>query len=114
MNSERVLDSFGAGTISVSRSHEVTNPVCFLAIKEALFSDLNDEAVILSLKNGKYYGLNAVGVTIWKALQRPASLSEIESTVRLEYEVDPETCHREVTAFVEKMVLEGLIESINE
>ena len=86
----------------------------FVAIKEHLYSDLNGEAVILSMKNGKYYGLNQVGKSIWNAIKDPTNLEEIQSCVMLEYEVDEDTCHREVLSFLQKMFGEGLIEVLDE
>lgn len=86
----------------------------FQAIKEHLFSELNDEAVILSLKNGKYYGLNSVGVTVWKNVQEASTLAEIEAAVLNEYDVDEETCRRGVLLFLEKMVNEKLVETVDE
>lgn len=86
----------------------------FTAIKQHLYSDLKGEAVILSMKNGKYYGLNAVGISIWKAIESPATFQEIQSSVMLEYGVDEGTCRQEVLAFLQKMMNEGLIEVLDE
>lgn len=86
----------------------------YQAIEEHLFSQVSDEGVILSLKNGKYYGVNSVGVCVWKNIQQAATLEEIEAAVMKEYDVDPETCHREVTVFLEEMLGEELIDTFNE
>ena len=86
----------------------------YQAIKEHLFSDLNDEAVVLSLKNGKYYGLNSVGVTIWSNVQEAATVTEIAAALMGEYDIDEETCRREVSSFIEKMLEEELIETVDE
>lgn len=86
----------------------------FRAIKEHLFSDLNGEAVVLSLKNGKYYGLNEVGMTIWGIVREGGTLEEIEEAVISEYDVDPETCRREVSGFVNNLVDEGLVVASDE
>lgn len=86
----------------------------FQAIKEHLFSELRDEAVILSLENGIYYGLNAVGVSIWKAIQAPATIQDIETAVMQEYDVTHETLHEEVLSFLKKMADEKLIEIVHE
>ena len=86
----------------------------FQAIKEHLFSLLGDEAVILSLKNGKYYSLNSVGSSIWNVIQAPTSFNEIENAILLEYDVDPQTCRNETVQFLEKMVAEDLILMIDE
>ena len=86
----------------------------FVAIKEHLYSDLNGEAVILSMKNGKYYGLNEVGRSIWNVIKDPTNLEEIQARVMREYEVDEETCRLEVSSFLQKMFCEGLIEVVDE
>lgn len=86
----------------------------YQAIKEHLFSQLNDEGVILSLKNGKYYGLNSVGVSVWNKVKEAATLAEIEVAVMNEYEVDEEICRREVSLFLEKMLREELIDIIDD
>lgn len=86
----------------------------FAANKENLYSDLNGEGVILSLKNGKYYGVNAVGASIWMAVQTPASLQDIQVSIMQEYEVDEGTCRQEVLSFLEQMIEEDLVEILNE
>ena len=69
---------------------------------------------MLNLVNGKYYGLNAVGVVIWKTLAEPASLAEIEIAIMREFEVDQETCRREALAFLDQMVGEQLLSIIDD
>lgn len=85
----------------------------FIANKESLFTDMDGEAVILSLQNGKYYGVNAVGAFIWEMLQKPVSFEDIRSTAMHEYEIDENTCRREILAFLKKMSEEGLIEILD-
>ena len=98
------MTSFSANSVGVRR---------FQAITEHLFSMLSQEAVILSLKNGKYYGLNPVGVSIWNAIKEPATLAKIEMAITLEYEVDHDTCQKAVAEFLEKMIAEELIKTID-
>lgn len=85
----------------------------FEAIKDHLYSEIKGEGVILSLKNGKYYGVNSVGSSIWQAIQNPATLPEIETAVTQEYDVDQKTCRQEVLTFLERMVNEELVEVLN-
>lgn len=86
----------------------------FEATKEHLYSEIKGEGVILSLKNGKYYGVNPVGASIWQAIQSPATLQEIQTAVTREYDVDQETCRQEVLTFLEQMVNEELVEVSHE
>lgn len=86
----------------------------FRASKDCLYTKLQEESVILSLKNGKYYGLNAVGVSIWQKLQTPVTFSEIRGTIQQEYDVDETVCDKEVSAFLEHLKEEGLVDGIDE
>ena len=70
---------------------------------------LADESVILNLKNSVYYGVNPVGASIWKLLQRQHSVSELRDAVLGEYEVESERCERDLLDLLEKMRAEGLI-----
>lgn len=113
MHDVRHLDTgFGEET-KLSTPSDSAITCRFAAIKEHLYSDLNGEAVILSMKNGKYYGLNGVGRTIWTALKEPTSLEAIRARVMSEYEVDEDICRREVLSFLQKMLGEGLIEVLD-
>jgi hypothetical protein len=86
----------------------------YRAIKDHLFSALAEEAVLLSLRNGKYYGVNHVGAAIWSILQEPVTVSEIEAHLMNEYDVDEETCRSEVAEFLDKMIGEELIDVLDE
>lgn len=86
----------------------------YQAISEHLCCELNGEAVILSLKNGNYYGLNAVGARIWELVQEPVSLSKIEKVILSEYEVDSDECRQEIGDFLTLMNNEGLLEVTHE
>lgn len=86
----------------------------FKAVEQHLSSEMKGEAVILSLKNGKYYGVNSVGAHIWKAIQTPNTIQEIQAGVMEEYDVDEVTCRQEVSSFLEKMVDEELVEILDE
>lgn len=86
----------------------------FAAIREHLFSELKGEGVILSLKTGKYYGVNEVGRFIWSRIQNPATFGDIQTALLNEYDVDEETGLREIAKFLTRMAEEELVDIINE
>lgn len=86
----------------------------YKAVTDLLYCHLNGEAVLLSLANGRYYGMNAVAVRIWEMLQAPASIEEIEKTILLEYDVSLELCKQQVSDFLQKMTAEELIIIVHE
>jgi hypothetical protein len=76
--------------------------------------DLSGEAVILNLNSGMYYGIDEIGQLIWNALEEPRSLQYLRDAIVRDYEVEPETCERDVKAFLAEMQSAGLIEITNE
>ncbi len=48
------------------------------------------------LLSGVYYGLNAVGASIWNLLQQPRTVSEIRDAILGEYEAEPQQCERDL------------------
>jgi hypothetical protein len=86
----------------------------YKAVTEHLYCDLNGEAVVLSLANGRYYGMNSVAARIWELVQEARSANEIEKAILLEYEVEQAVCKRQVSDFLQVMVAEDLLVVIHE
>ncbi|HEY9644108.1 MAG TPA: PqqD family peptide modification chaperone [Coleofasciculaceae cyanobacterium] len=77
-------------------------------------SDLAGEAVILNLQSGTYYGLNAVGASIWSLIQSPTAIDQIRDALLQEYDVEPEVCDRDLHQILEDLYSVGLIEISHE
>ena len=101
-------------TKAMTESEATLTTARLKAVEEHLFSNLEGEAVLLNLKNGKYYGLNLVGVAVWERLQQPTTLPEIQAGILEEFNVTPEICRREVLDFLSRMFDENLIEVVDE
>ena len=71
---------------------------------------LRDEAAILNLTTGVYYGLDPVGARIWKMLGGPTTVADIRDALLRTYDVDAEQCERDLAAILEKLEAEGLVE----
>ncbi len=81
-----------------------------VATKNQVSCDLAGEAAILNIKSGVYYGLDKIGAEIWKLMQEPRAVGEIQHAITSEYEVEPNRCAQDVVALLEKLLAEGLIE----
>jgi len=80
----------------------------FIISREALFRDLDGEAVILDLDAGTYFGLNAVGARMWQLLERHGQLRAVFEELRDEYEVAPDDLERDLLALVARLAEVGL------
>jgi Coenzyme PQQ synthesis protein D (PqqD) len=84
-----------------------------VAIRDLLCCDLADGAVILDLKSGVYYGLDAVGTFIWGLIQEPKVVSAITAAMLEEYSVERERCAQDLKRLLAEMVQLNLIEVRN-
>ncbi len=84
------------------------------ASNEQISADLGDEAVILGVRTGSYYGFDQVGLFIWNLLQAPQAVSDIRDAILQEYEVEREECEQDLLAFLNDLADKSLINVINE
>ena len=81
-----------------------------VAIPDQVSCRLDDETVLLELKNGTYYGLNSVGSTIWELIQQPKSIEAVYCAVLEQYDVDAESCRSDVLRLIGELQAAGLVE----
>ena len=91
-------------TVAVQKTTIVTRT------KDHLACDLQDETVILHVSKGTYYGLNPTGGALWKFLEEPRTVAELEAFLLERYEVSPEQCVQEVGELLHQLGSEGLVE----
>lgn len=72
-------------------------------------AEVDQEIVALSIEKGVCYGLDPIGARIWRLLATPICVADICKTLVSEYQVDPETCAREVLELLEEFRAEGMI-----
>lgn len=78
-----------------------------------LFSEVDNEVVMLDVISGCYYNLDPVGSDIWKRLQNAMSVAELCAALQQDYDADAETIQQDVIAWLDKMREKGLIIIIN-
>jgi len=77
---------------------------------EPLTAAIDGEIVMLSPDQGAYFGLNAVGSSIWQLIEVPRTVSSVCRAMTSEYDVDGQTCRTEVVAFLDDLERAGLVE----
>ncbi|MGF1524565.1 MAG: PqqD family protein [Leptolyngbyaceae cyanobacterium] len=83
------------------------------AAPDQVCSDLNGEIVILNLKSGTYYGLNATGAFVWHQIQEPKTIKQLQTALLDEYEVEAAVCHRDLESLIQELQAQNLIEVSN-
>jgi hypothetical protein len=78
-------------------------------IEDVVASDIDDEKVMMSVEKGQYYGLDPIGSRVWELIEEPVKVSELIDTLFQKYDVDRETCERDVLAFLEELHEYGIL-----
>jgi hypothetical protein len=74
-----------------------------------MFQQLQEEAVLLNLDSGLYFGLDPIGTRIWNLLAERQSLTQIVSTITAEYEVHDEQCKTDLMKLLGDLEAQGLV-----
>ncbi len=76
---------------------------------ELVTSVLGDETVMLDSEAGMYHGLDAIGTEIWGMLENPVSVSDMCERLQASYDVDADTCQKDVLAFLNRLAAKGVV-----
>jgi hypothetical protein len=68
-----------------------------------------DEAVMMSIEAGRYYGVNAVGARIWELLESPKTIQQVCAQICAEFDVDAQTCEAAVLQFTRDLIDNGVV-----
>jgi hypothetical protein len=83
------------------------------ASKQQVFCNVAEEAVLLSMEDGAYYGLNDVAASIWRQIQEPRSVGQIRDALLTEYcDIDESECESTVSAFLSEMISLRLVDVV--
>jgi len=71
--------------------------------------EVDGEMVLLDMNSENYFGLDAVATDIWRLLQEGKSLQETYDALLEMYDVEPETLHSDLQAFVGRLLESKLV-----
>ncbi len=91
-----------------------TGAICATSVvtvsKDQISCDLGGEAAILQLASGVYFGLDAVGASVWQLIQQPKTVGEILAALLQDYDVEAARCEADLHSLLREMVAAGLIQ----
>ena len=94
---------------SAQYSPQLSLDTIVVAETEAISTDLDGEIVILDTSKGIYYGLDAVGASIWNLIQQPVTLREVRDAVLQEYDVEAAICERDLMTLIGSLSSNSLV-----
>jgi hypothetical protein len=81
---------------------------------EPIATSIDNEVVMLSPRAQAYFGLGTVGSEIWNAIETPRRVDDVCAGLMQEFEIDAETCQRQVLDFLNDLVDRGLARVVAE
>jgi len=81
----------------------------YVRARELMEADVDDELVALDPQGGLCFGFNQVATSVWKLLDQPRSLTDLQSSLSEEYEVTPAQCREEVQSLLDDLVAKDLV-----
>jgi len=70
---------------------------------------LGEEMFTMDIATGTFFGIDAVGKTIWDRIQTPIAVHQLRDALVAEYQVTPEQCLADLLRFLEELKAQGLL-----
>jgi Coenzyme PQQ synthesis protein D (PqqD) len=86
----------------------ITSESILVAANKQVACDVDDEAALLNLDTGVYYGLNPLGAYIWKLMQSPLTFAVLQERLRNEFPGE-RNIEQDLRQFLDDMVSAGLV-----
>ncbi len=67
---------------------------------DILATPMGEDLVMLNVETGTYFGLENVAKRIWQLIESPTTIGTVVETICNEFEVDEETCEKDVIRFI--------------
>ena len=87
----------------------LTMATTVVASGDQISCDVGDEAVLLSVVDGEYYGLNPVAASVWRQIREPRTLDMVRDALLAEYSgISSNECEGALLELVGEMLLLGI------
>ena len=73
-------------------------------------AEVDGELIGLEVEQGTCFGFNATATRIWALIETPKRFSELRDELLGEYDVDRDTCERELRDLLATLQADGLVE----
>ena len=78
---------------------------------DVVFRILGDEAVILNLASGVYFGLDSVGTRMWQLISEHGSMDKVVEVLLDEYEVEETKLRSDLDQLIRQLSEKGLVKT---
>ena len=76
---------------------------------EIIHSAMDDEVVMMSVDQGLFFGIDAIGTHIWTLLETPLKVEDLIEKLMAHYNVEQAVCENDTLLFLNDMLLKKVI-----
>jgi hypothetical protein len=76
---------------------------------ETLEARIGDELVAMDAERGDCFGFNEIAAAVWRMLETPKSIEDLQETLRREYDVSGERCAADLRSLLDELVANQLV-----
>jgi len=77
--------------------------------KDHVSAELDGELVLMSIENGKYYGMSAIARQIWELIEQPIAFKDLCRILNDEYDANKDQIKQETIDYLTDLKGEKLI-----
>ena len=92
----------------------ITGGTLIKRIPGALSTSIDNEAVILGIESGNYFGFNEIGTEIWEKIEFSISVDKLIANFTTAYSNENQEIKNDIIDFLSKLLDSGLIEIMDE
>lgn len=75
-------------------------------------TEVGNDVVALQANRGFAFGMEEVTAAVWRLLEEPRDLDTLVGELTADYDVDEAQCRAEITALLDQMTSERLVEEV--
>jgi hypothetical protein len=88
----------------------ITEKIVVVVPEHVSYDIIDEEAVILNVQTGKFFGLNETGTRMWELLAQHSNISLVANILLEEYDIAEDRLWEDLMDLIEKLQSRGLIE----
>ncbi|MFT4735182.1 MAG: hypothetical protein ACJAXX_001301 [Roseivirga sp.] len=92
----------------------ISREINYQRSEQFISSDLGEAMILSDSQSDKFYGTNAVGLSVWELLKSPLPFHEVVEGLLKEFSVEKDQCEMEVETFMNELAKVGAIQEVNE
>ena len=96
------------GSLAVAAVN-ITDATVISRSPSVLTAEVDGEIVMMSIEQGRYFGLDDIGSDIWKRIEPPCSFSALVDGLAADYEADRASIAADVQALLDRMAEQDVV-----